>query len=69
MLKLSQNVTFESFIRDSFKYGTYHRELRLTDSEVENVKKIFPNASMKAIAETESLDKKWYEVNLKNPHM
>ncbi|WP_339227312.1 hypothetical protein NSQ77_17315 [Oceanobacillus sp. FSL K6-2867] len=69
MLKLTQNEMFEAFIRNSFINGRYLRELRLAASEVEYVRKIFPNAYIKAISETDLSDKTWYEVNLKNVHI
>ncbi|MBP2078896.1 hypothetical protein [Oceanobacillus polygoni] len=71
VLKLNQNEAFESFIKDSFKNGTYLRELRLSESEVEYVKTTFPNASISVISKTETnlSVKKWYEVNLKNAHV
>ncbi|SDK66872.1 hypothetical protein [Natronincola ferrireducens] len=55
----------EEFLEDSFGAGVYFRELRLSNEEMEYVKRKYPRAELKKCVTRECSDGKiWWEVNL-----
>jgi len=55
---------FECFLADSFKEGNMLRELRLSEKEIEYLKKKYPRAALRELAATQdqSDERVWYEV-------
>ncbi len=65
MMAVSEAERFEVFLKGSFEEGINVRELRLSDQEVEFVKKNFPEASLKKQQMEDSSDGKfWFEITL-----
>jgi hypothetical protein len=55
---------FESFLAESFQEGNMSRELRLSDQEIEHLKKKYPRAMLnKVTVQDHSDDRVWYEVS------
>lgn len=63
----SEIEKFERFLEDSFREGMYSRELRLSNEELEYIKKKYPRAILKR-CETRAIseEKAWWEINLLN---
>lgn len=58
-------MDLDKFLEDSFQDGIYRRELRLSQREVEYVKRKYPSASIKKCKAAECSDGKiWWDVNL-----
>lgn len=56
---------FNKFLSESFEEGLSCRELRLSEEEMEYIKKIYPRVSFKKIASKEHSDRRvWFEVKL-----
>ena len=61
----SEAKKFEEFLSESFREGVRFRELRLSNDEIEYLRKTYPKISLKKICTTEYTDGKcWYEVRL-----
>jgi hypothetical protein len=55
---------FEYFLADSFREGNTLRELRLSDQEIDHLKKTYPRALLNQITVQDSSDDRvWYEVS------
>lgn len=66
-MKSDTKKKFDKFLMDSFSEGIYCRELRLSNEEIEYLKKKYPKASLKKFSTDEYDDgKTWWEVNLLN---
>jgi hypothetical protein len=61
----TEKERFAAFLSESFENDVFFRQLRLSDMELQYVKKKYPNASVKRCHTNEELNEKhWYEVNL-----
>jgi len=63
-MKSTEITKFEYFLAESFREGNMLRELRLSDQEIEHLKKKYPRAILNKIAtQDNSEDRVWYEVS------
>ncbi|WP_062351257.1 hypothetical protein [Bacillus kwashiorkori] len=61
-------ASFEQFLTESLNDGHYVRELRLSDEELNIIKKLYPFARLRILTTKKANDgKMWYEINILPP--
>ncbi|MGI8313687.1 hypothetical protein [Halobacillus mangrovi] len=55
----------KEFLSESFGEGVYYRELRLSNKDIEELRKFYPQATVRKTSEIcDANSKAWYEINL-----